>query len=83
MSDPMNSTTIAGPVSRCDRVRGEVARHEGVPPERLDQRLDAVIDTEALNELIAGESATVTFSYCGYDVRVDSAGVVTVDPLDR
>ncbi|MFC7768694.1 HalOD1 output domain-containing protein [Salinirubellus sp. GCM10025899] len=79
----MNSTTIAGPVSMCDRVRGEVARHEGVPPERLDQRLDAVIDTEALNELIAGESATVSFSYCGYDVLVSSAGVVTVDPLDR
>lgn len=79
----MTATTIAAPVSMCDRVRSEVARHEGVPPERLDQRLDEVVDTDALNRLIDGRSATVTFSYCGYDVRVSSAGVVTVDPLDR
>lgn len=77
----MSPTTIAGPVSMCDRVRSEVARHEGVPPEQLDQRLDEVVDPDALNELITGRSATVTFDYCGYGVRVSSAGVVTVDPV--
>ena len=79
----MSPTTIAAPVSMCDRVRGEVARHEGVKPGRLDRDLSEVVDPEALNHLITGRSTTVTFSYCGYDVRVDSAGVVTVNPLDR
>lgn len=78
-----STTTIAAPVSMCDRVRGEIARHEGVKPERLDQDLSDVVDPDALNQLITGRSAAVTFSYCGYDVRVTSAGVVTVDPLDR
>ena len=79
----MSQTTIAAPVSMCDRVRGEVARHEGVEPEELDQELSEVVDPDALNELIRDRSATMAFTYCEYDVMVASEGVVTVDPLGR
>jgi hypothetical protein len=76
----MNPSAIGAPVSMCDRVRGEVARHEGVDPERLDRQLSESVDPEELDELLTARSERMTFHYCGYDVRANSAGVVTVDP---
>lgn len=78
----MSPSTLGAPVSMCDRVRGEVARHEGVDPGQLDQGLDERVDPDELNGLLTAQSGRMTFTYCGYDVRATSAGVVTVDPID-
>lgn len=78
----MNPSTIASPVSMCQRVQCEVARHEGVEPEQLSQELDEEVNTEALDKLLTAQSGQVTFTYCGYSVQATSAGVVTVNPTD-
>lgn len=65
-----------------------VADHEDTTPTALDPALYDVIDPAALDALFApteaGSSRTagqVVFSYCGYEVTVDSDGHVTVDAL--
>lgn len=63
-----------------------VAEREGTHPSELTPRLYTVVDPEALNSLFQppGEEDTqhtmsVRFTYCGYEVCVDSEDGVTVD----
>lgn len=57
-----------------------IARREGVSPESLRPPLSTVVDTDALDELIAsGDTLTgLEFQYNSYDVVVDGDGGVTV-----
>lgn len=63
----------------------EVAAREGVPPTELDGVLYDAIDPDALEALVehaartdAGTRLVVTFTFQGYDVRVDETGEITV-----
>jgi hypothetical protein len=58
------------------RVVEAVAGQEGVSPTELSEPLHDVIDTEALDGLVAGENGRskpvrITFAYNGYDVSVE------------
>ena len=56
----------------------------------LDERLNNVVDPDALDALFSGRGdesgtdrrASATFSYCGYMVIVRSSGEVTVEVPD-
>ncbi|KMT45861.1 hypothetical protein EL22_26405 [Halostagnicola sp. A56] len=67
-----------------------VATAEGIPPAELCppeyEPLHDVIDPEALDALFAPRShggprpgGTVTFTYCGYDVTVETDGTVRLE----
>ena len=87
----MTTTTRSG---TCDERRTEkpslaiverVAEREGVSSVELNPPLFDVIDPDALDAFFessnAGTSPTgahVSFSYCGYDVRVEDDGHVTI-----
>jgi len=63
-----------------------VARREDVPPTELPRPLHDVVDADAIDALLAGDSPVqVAFEYAGYDVRVtrnNGTGVtVQVDPV--
>lgn len=70
------------------RVVQGVAAHEGTDPTALEPPLHSVIDTDALDALFRpvddGDepAATITFSYRGKEVRVDSTGRVDVTAGD-
>lgn len=71
----------------CDTVLSAVAEAEGVEPAELDQSLSEVVDPDALRALFAPKhdgtprEGAVTFTYCGYEVTVESPGGVRVsDP---
>ena len=57
-----------------------VAEREGVDATELGAPLYEAIDTEALETLFststAGADASVTFTYCGYSIRVDGTGEI-------
>lgn len=57
-----------------------VAEREGVDVIELEPPLYEAIDTEALETLFAtstaGADASVTFTYCGYSIRVDGTGEI-------
>lgn len=61
-----------------------VAQREGVPVTELDARLHDSVDVDSLESLLTAsavpEETTVTFTYCGYSVRVDGTGAVDVSP---
>ena len=64
-----------------ETIVNEVAAREGVSPTDLPQHV-YTIDPDALDVPLSSSSCdtlTVTFSYCGYDVTIDSRGHVTVD----
>lgn len=83
------ATTDAATVS--ERVIEAVAAATDVSPLKLDPPLFTVVDPEALEAFVASIDAEansphgrVEFAYCGCDVTVTAAGVVTVsDPLDE
>lgn len=62
------------------RIIRAVARAEGTDPLALDVPLHSVVDVDALATLTgsAGDEATVTFEYLGYEVEVTGSGDVTV-----
>lgn len=58
----------------------EVASREGVSPTGLPP-LSQSIGPDALNSLVQSQeydTVSISFTYCGYDVTVDSSGVITV-----
>lgn len=57
-----------------------IARREGISPEFLRPPLSTVVDTDALDELIASGDALLglEFQYNSYDVVINSDGGVTV-----
>jgi hypothetical protein len=61
-----------------------IADLEGVDPVELSPPLYSALDPDALDALfdpVTAESPTtgqVCFEYCGYEIRVDSAGEVTI-----
>ncbi|SDR36074.1 HalOD1 output domain-containing protein [Natronobacterium texcoconense] len=63
----------------------EVAAAEEIEPVALDRPLYETIDPDALDNLL--ESATrgtaVTFTYCGYAIRIDESGTVSLSSTDR
>jgi hypothetical protein len=59
-----------------------VAAREGVDPAELPEALYDAVDTDALDSLFRAEDGEVVFPYMGYEVRVTSAGVVDLTPLD-
>lgn len=64
--------------STADRVVQVVADHTDTDPLDLPPLYDAV-DPDSLNAFVAQlHSGTVDFGYAGYDVSVDSDGVVTL-----
>lgn len=70
------------------KVISEVAAREGVDPLELDEPLYDVVDVSALEKMVEsarGREGTfeVTFSYHGYDVRVDATGDVTITQPTR
>lgn len=76
------------PVS--SKVVESVAALEEVDPVDLDERLNNVVDPDALDALFSGRGdesgsdrrASVTFSYCGYMVIVRGSGEVTIEATD-
>ena len=71
------------PVSASTAVVERVARREGVHPTELTPLYD-VVDPDALEAFVAsgtgdGEDRQIEFSYHGYAVTVDGAGVVSVE----
>lgn len=66
-------------LSLSEAVLDEVAEHEGVPPESLDQPLYDVIDPEALDMLFRGDTGYITFEYHGYVVSVGHSGDVSLE----
>lgn len=55
-----------------------VATERGVDPIELPP-LAGVVDPDALDRLLrSSEAASITFSYCGYDVTVTSDGRVSI-----
>lgn len=66
------------------RVVGAVADEEGVDPTELSTPLFEAVDPDALEDVFptppdADVVGRIEFTYCGYDVTVDSHGEVTVD----
>lgn len=60
-----------------------VAEREGVDVTELDAPIHEAVDTDALESLFAttamtGTDAFVTFTYCGYSIRVDGSGGIRV-----
>ena len=68
------------PVS--ERVLDAVAREEGTCPLEFDQRLNNVVDPDALNALFQGASSdgTLEFSFRGYQILVHADGRITLTP---
>jgi hypothetical protein len=57
-----------------------VAEATDQQPTRMDPPLHEVVDTDALESLLASDEAvSVTFAYDGHAVTVDGRGSVTVD----
>ena len=71
------------------RVAREVAAHDGVDPMELSPPLHHSLDPAALDSLFEPTSVggprtgSVTFTYDGKTVTVDSAGDVTVEAEQR
>ena len=64
----------------------EIARREGVDPLDPDQRLDDVLDPDALDQLFASkqngaprQGGKVEFMCCSYEVRIESQNQVTIE----
>jgi hypothetical protein len=61
-----------------------IARREGISATELSPPLYDVVDTDALDALLSGESTRengslrISFEYRGYDVSVESGNVVEV-----
>lgn len=62
------------------RVLEAVARHEETSPDQFDQRLNEVVDPDALDALVRDDetTATVAFTYEGYTVVVHGDGRVSI-----
>lgn len=67
------------------RIVTEIADREGVDPTTLSPPLHDVIDPDALDALFTSTATThrdgeasVSFTYKGYDITVDSDGELTV-----
>ena len=56
-----------------------VAERDGVSPEQLEPPLAAVVDPDALTDVLRDTSGYVTFRYRGYVVTVGDDGTVTVE----
>lgn len=67
------------------RVVETVAAHEGIDPLEVSPPLHRAIDTSSLDELFAPtrsgrrDAGTVSFTYRGHRVRVESDGRVTLE----
>jgi hypothetical protein len=56
----------------------KVAAREGVSVASLERPLFEVVEPDALDALFNSSDGYVTFHYCGYEVRVDASGAVTI-----
>ena len=61
----------------------EIADREGVDPTALQPPLWNVVDPEAMDRLVGGETGdcSIRFQYLDYEICVDGASGVTVDPV--
>ena len=61
----------------------EIADREGVDPTALQPPLWNVVDPEAMDRLVGGETGdcSIRFQYLDYEICVDGAGQVTVDSV--
>lgn len=63
-----------------------VAERDGVDVTDLQPPLHDVVDTDALESLFErtpdGATASVSFAYCGYTVRVDATGDVEISDAE-
>ena len=61
----------------------EIADREGVDPTALQPPLWNVVDPEAMDRLVGGETGdcSIRFRYLDYEVCVNGGGDVTVDPV--
>lgn len=71
-----------------ETVIDEIAEREGVDPVEVTPCLYEVIEPDALDTLVASflrgpfeTDGRVAFSYCGYDVTVESDGTVLLDAV--
>lgn len=67
----------------------EIADREGTSPIQLSPPLYSVIDPDALNSLFQSTASadldregSVCFTYCGYNVHVDSNANITAESID-
>ncbi|MDQ2051342.1 HalOD1 output domain-containing protein [Natronolimnohabitans sp. A-GB9] len=67
-----------------------IASSEGVSPTDLEPPLHDVVDTDALDRLVAasheqstGADTAVKFTYHGYHVHVDGTGTIDVTATDE
>lgn len=58
-----------------------IASLEGVDVTELTLPLNEAIDPEALDRVLESSSATVTFEYSGYRIRVDNNSNIDATPL--
>lgn len=63
----------------------QIADVEGVDPTDLEPPLHAVVDPDALEQLIDSSepSLSITFTYRDYRVRVDGSGAVDVTTANQ
>ncbi|MFC7213557.1 HalOD1 output domain-containing protein [Saliphagus sp. GCM10025334] len=90
---PDGITTVAdefSPTKPSLAIAARIAAREGTSPESLSPPLYSVIDPEALDSLFDASASgrpdprgQVTFTYCGYEVCVDSGGEITVSDAPR
>ncbi|PGF14645.1 hypothetical protein CP556_20700 [Natrinema sp. CBA1119] len=67
----------------------EIANREGTSPTQLSPPLHSVIDPDALNSLFQSTASasleregSISFTYCGYNVHVDSNANITTELID-
>ena len=76
----MDEKSSCGQVSTA--VIDAVATELNVEPDELPEPLYSVVDPEALDMLFARQNTAdglIRFSYCGYQVTVESSGEVMID----
>jgi hypothetical protein len=79
----MNKNGVESYQVPTEQIVEQVAARKGVDPTSLTTPLFDVVDTDALNQLVAsghggGSGLEVTFSYDRYDVRVTATGAVSL-----
>jgi len=62
------------------KIIDRIAKQEEIQPVEMSPLLHNVVDPEALDALLRGDSVQVTFPYAGYTITVHSDGTVRVKP---
>ncbi|QCS41403.1 HalOD1 output domain-containing protein [Natrinema versiforme] len=84
-SQPSNRTADDAQAPVSVRVVEAVAEREGIDPLELSPPLHDAIDPTALDDLFESnrsrqrDAGSVSFTYCGYSVRVESDGRVDLE----